>query len=81
MAFDSRRDATDVQSAVRIYCENAVGWIEGHISESRSLGESYYEGLTRAEIAERLNEPLGTIKTRMRLGLSKLRDLLRQANE
>lgn len=47
MAFDSRRDATDVQSAVRIYCENAVGWIEGNISESRSLGEAYYEGLTR----------------------------------
>ncbi len=35
---------------------------------------AFYEGLTHVEIAERLEVPLGTIKTRIRLGLMKLKD-------
>jgi RNA polymerase sigma-70 factor, ECF subfamily len=35
---------------------------------------AFYEGLTHVEIAERLELPLGTIKTRIRLGLMKLKD-------
>src|SRR5215212_3798823 len=35
---------------------------------------SYFSGHTHAEIAERLELPLGTVKGRMRLGLQKLRD-------
>jgi RNA polymerase sigma-70 factor, ECF subfamily len=37
---------------------------------------AFFEGLTHAEIAEQLEVPLGTIKTRVRQGLLKLRDSL-----
>jgi RNA polymerase sigma-70 factor, ECF subfamily len=40
------------------------------------LDAAYFEGLTQREISEKLGEPLGTIKTRMRLGLKKLADIL-----
>ena len=49
--------------------------------QRRTLVLAYFEGLTQTEIAERLKTPLGTIKTRMRSGMIKLRELLGERME
>jgi len=46
-------------------------------AQRQALELAYYQGLSHTEIAARLNEPLGTIKTRLQLGMSKLRTALR----
>jgi RNA polymerase sigma-70 factor, ECF subfamily len=40
------------------------------------LEMGYFGGLSQSEIAERTGQPLGTVKTRMRLAMQKLRDRL-----
>lgn len=45
--------------------------------QRQAVALAYFQGMTHTEIAETLKVPLGTVKTRIRLAMQKLREMLR----
>ena len=70
---------TGADDAIQSEERNAVREALAELPEAQrvALALAYFEGLSQSEIAERLGEPLGTIKTRMQLGMKKLRERLK----
>ncbi|MGH7658105.1 MAG: sigma-70 family RNA polymerase sigma factor, partial [Gemmatimonadales bacterium] len=67
--------STSVEEAERR--EHVLAALGGLSDVQREAIElAYYEGLSHSEIAERLHQPLGTVKTRVRLAMQKLRNAL-----
>jgi len=79
LAFKLETDAEDTFAVVseRIEAEHVRAALGGLPAEQREVIElAYFGGLTQQEIATRTGTPLGTVKSRMRLGLHKMRTLL-----
>jgi RNA polymerase sigma-70 factor (ECF subfamily) len=66
---------TQAEQELRLLVGQALGALPP--AQQQAIELAYYEGLSHMEIATRLNQPLGTVKTRIKLGMSKLRDTLR----
>jgi RNA polymerase sigma-70 factor (ECF subfamily) len=68
--IDEDKRATDVATALKVLPD----------AQRQALEMAYYAGLSQTEIAEATGAALGTVKTRIRLGMQKLREVLGPTN-
>lgn len=86
LARQSSIDPADVQKAGPDFTEQVASAMEGSKvrealsvlpdDQRQAVDMAYFQGLTHVEISERLGLPLGTVKSRLRLALDKMRGAL-----
>jgi RNA polymerase sigma-70 factor (ECF subfamily) len=67
-------ESSAAESEARLAMNSALANLPETLRKVLEL--AYFDGLTQSEIAERLAEPLGTVKTRMRSGIQRLREIV-----
>jgi RNA polymerase sigma-70 factor (ECF subfamily) len=70
-ALELEQQAHRLRSALAVLTEH----------ERQAIELTFFSGLTHAESAAKLEQPLGTLKTRIRTGLGKLRDALEEGGD
>lgn len=74
--YNSKELSTNNNSSDYIGFKNVLESLD--IDKQELIDLAYYQGYTQNEISDKLKIPLGTVKTKMRNALMKLKDLLKE---